>query len=222
MRLFFRLERIKMTIKENGYIYILINQSMPGLVKVGFTTRSLEKRLEELNTTGIPMPFQIGAAFAVFDPKKCESKIHEILKKYRLNNNREFFKIELLQVIELTYPIIKNQIIKNGESTFSSNLVENSSEFELDEIEIILLRTILNYNSKYDFGTVTTYILSRGFHELTNIELEYKLAKLIDRGLIKKFDSCKESESKWKMTPLGTKFMFENDYVEGEVRTRRW
>lgn len=207
-----------MSKEKNGYIYFLINQSMPGLVKVGYTTRTLEKRLEELNTTSIPMPFQIGVAFAVYDPEKCESSVHEELKENRLNNDREFFKIELLQAIELAYPIVKGQIIRTGTPASLPEFKDSSPEIELDETEIILLRTILKYNANYDYGTVTTSFLSQGFHELKNLELEYKLVKLVEKGLIKKFDSCDESKSKWKMTPFGTKFMFEKGYVEGETR----
>src|SRR3954466_7359261 len=41
-----------------GFVYILINPSLPGLVKIGKTTRSSESRAMELSApTGLPTPF---------------------------------------------------------------------------------------------------------------------------------------------------------------------
>lgn len=47
--------------KENhGLVYVLSNRVMPGLVKIGMTTRSeIDARLRELYTTGVPVPFDI-------------------------------------------------------------------------------------------------------------------------------------------------------------------
>jgi hypothetical protein len=39
-------------------VYVLRNEAMPGYVKVGFTRGSLEDRIRELDTTGIPLPFE--------------------------------------------------------------------------------------------------------------------------------------------------------------------
>ena len=43
--------------EEAGVIYILSNPTMPGLVKLGKTTK-LPARLKSLNSTGVPLPFQ--------------------------------------------------------------------------------------------------------------------------------------------------------------------
>ncbi len=41
-----------------GYIYVLINYSMQGIVKVGKTIRDTESRAKELSSvTGVPTPF---------------------------------------------------------------------------------------------------------------------------------------------------------------------
>ncbi len=194
-----------MTTEKNGYIYFLINQSMPGLVKVGHTTRTPEKRLQELDTTSVPTPFKIGAAFAVIEPEKCESSIHEELKEKRENKGREFFRIELFQAIEQVFPIIKKHIliINNDASNSFPDFRNGPPGIELSEKEIEMLRAIILRNSNYDSDAVTTYQLSQKFYKLRNLELEYILSKLVDKKLIKKFDSRKESESGWKMTPSG-------------------
>ncbi len=206
-----------MSTEKNGYIYFLINQSMPGLVKVGYTTRTLEKRLEELDTTGIPTPFQIGAAFAVFDPEKCESSIHEKLKENRLKNDREFFKIELPQAIELAYPIIKKHIVRSDGPIALPYLKDSSMAIELDANDITILKDLF-----YDYSRNRNY-LTRHFLELGGLEdyhlleLEYKMLRLAEKGLIVQLQSKHSTESSWKMTSFGIKFMFENGHVDKDI-----
>lgn len=44
---------------KQGIVYILSNEAMPGLLKIGLTTRKdLSARLRELYTTGVPVPFR--------------------------------------------------------------------------------------------------------------------------------------------------------------------
>ena len=44
------------------YLYIITNISIPGLCKIGITN-NLEKRLKNLNKTGVPTKFQIYEKF---------------------------------------------------------------------------------------------------------------------------------------------------------------
>jgi hypothetical protein len=39
---------------SEGIIYILINEAMPGYTKVGKTSASIEQRMKQLDTTGVP------------------------------------------------------------------------------------------------------------------------------------------------------------------------
>ena len=85
-----------------GHIYVLINYSMENLVKVGKTTRDTESRSKELSSvTGVPTPFTV--AFDAFfdDCDEAEEYVHEKLAKqrFRLSNNREFFRAPLKEVI---------------------------------------------------------------------------------------------------------------------------
>ena len=38
-------------------VYILTNQAMPGIIKIGFTKNSVEQRMRELDKTLTPIPF---------------------------------------------------------------------------------------------------------------------------------------------------------------------
>ncbi len=78
------------------YIYLLINESMPNVVKVGYTNKSVKERAVELYSTGAPTPFIIFAHWKVSGDKvqTIEAGLHRELSRYRISNNREFFKIE--------------------------------------------------------------------------------------------------------------------------------
>jgi hypothetical protein len=77
-----------------GYIYCLSNQSMPGLLKIGFTQRTIEERLEELaSPSGVPSPFELEFCVRVHNAQGLEQKLHMELQEYRLTTRREFFKL---------------------------------------------------------------------------------------------------------------------------------
>lgn len=79
-------------IKNNrGFVYVLINESMPNLVKVGMTTRSVEQRMSELYQTGVPTPFDLYAEYLCPDCAAVEIAVHEALSGCRVSDAREFF-----------------------------------------------------------------------------------------------------------------------------------
>lgn len=85
-----------------GIIYVLTNPAMPGLVKIGKTTRgSIHVRLSELYSTGVPVPFECAFAGRIADEGKVEKAFHMAFGPYRLNPKREFFEIEPEQAIAL-------------------------------------------------------------------------------------------------------------------------
>lgn len=76
-----------------GKIYALLNPSMPGLVKIGKTTRNSELRADELHTTGVPTPFIVLYEVNVDDCDEAERLMHETLAVFRLSDRREFFRV---------------------------------------------------------------------------------------------------------------------------------
>lgn len=85
-----------------GLIYILINPAMPGLVKIGKTSRKeVKQRMFELYTTGVPVPFECAHAARVNDPDQVEAALHTAFAPNRVNAKREFFKIEPAQAIAI-------------------------------------------------------------------------------------------------------------------------
>jgi len=91
--------------KDNyGIVYLLTNDAMPGLVKIGMTTRKdLDQRLKELYTTGVPVPFKCEYACKVplTRTKELEEALHQAFEPNRINPNREFFKVSTRQILPL-------------------------------------------------------------------------------------------------------------------------
>lgn len=83
-----------------GIVYLLTNPCMPGLVKIGMTTQEdIDKRMKELYTTGVPVPFECQFACKVNnkDCAKIEKALHTAFEPQRINKNREFFRINVEQ-----------------------------------------------------------------------------------------------------------------------------
>lgn len=81
-----------------GIVYLLTNPAMPGLVKIGKTTRDDPKvRMSELYSTGVPVPFECVKAVKVEDEAAIESALHIAFGPSRVNSQREFFEIDAVQ-----------------------------------------------------------------------------------------------------------------------------
>jgi T5orf172 domain len=81
-------------------VYVLTNEAMEGMVKIGRTTTSVEQRIRELDNTSMPLPFQCFYAAEVGNSAFVESKLHRIFSDKRIRSNREFFRADANQVKE--------------------------------------------------------------------------------------------------------------------------
>jgi len=96
---------------ELGIVYVLTNPAMPGLVKIGKTSRaSIDTRLNELYSTGVPVPFECAFAAKVQDESKVEKAFHMAFGPYRINSKREFFQIEPEQAITLLELMVAEEV----------------------------------------------------------------------------------------------------------------
>ena len=71
-------------------VYILTNESMPDIIKIGITDNLL-RRLKELDNTSTPLPFECFYALEVEDAQSIEKLLHEAFDDKRVRQNREFF-----------------------------------------------------------------------------------------------------------------------------------
>ncbi|WP_336976344.1 GIY-YIG nuclease family protein [Brevundimonas nasdae] len=88
---------------NDGIVYVLTNEAMPGIVKIGRTSGdTVERRVAELSrATGVPLPFRVAVARRVHDAVKVEKALHVAFGRDRVNPAREFFSIEPFRLIEL-------------------------------------------------------------------------------------------------------------------------
>ena len=87
-----------------GYIYALVNSSMPGLIKVGKTIGLPSERVAELSSaTGVPTPFVVAFEQLFEDCDAAEAFIHTALERLGLrpSASREFFRAPAADVIRL-------------------------------------------------------------------------------------------------------------------------
>ncbi|MEU0286561.1 GIY-YIG nuclease family protein [Streptomyces sp. NPDC006147] len=84
-----------MASRDIGFVYVLTNPSMPGLVKVGQTSWLPEDRAKKLYTTGVPEEFEVAFRVASSRYEQVERRAHEILGSYRGNPVREYFRVAL-------------------------------------------------------------------------------------------------------------------------------
>lgn len=74
-------------------IYVLTNEAMPGLIKIGITNGDISERVKQLDNTSIPLPFECFYAAEVTDAAKAERAIHSAFGDHRVRSSREFFKL---------------------------------------------------------------------------------------------------------------------------------
>ena len=84
---------------NKGYVYILINPSFAGFVKIGKTTKNPEVRAREVSSgTGVPAPYAVAWDILVDDCDQVERVIHQQLAPARARKDREFFALPLKSV----------------------------------------------------------------------------------------------------------------------------
>lgn len=75
-----------------GFVYILDNECMPDLIKIGCSERSPHARAAELSgSTGVPVDFRV-LCYAEFENfQNIERQLHQWCGGHRVNSRREFF-----------------------------------------------------------------------------------------------------------------------------------
>jgi len=76
-----------------GFVYVLSNEIMPDIYKIGFTEKSPRQRAADLSNTSIPTPYDVVAHWEVENPIGIEKELHRMFSNKRVANNREFFKL---------------------------------------------------------------------------------------------------------------------------------
>jgi len=153
---------------KQGYLYILANSSMPGLVKIGRTTRLPSERADELaGVTGVPTPFIVVLEQLFEDSEAAELFVHTQLERkgYRVSSNREFFRAPVSEVVRLitsTPGALEDTAVRRGREgnidSDTGNLLSEDMPDELAELKLENYRppqpweSVFKEAEKYHYG----------------------------------------------------------------------
>ena len=106
-------------------LYCLSNPSMPGLYKIGRTSKTPEERALQLFTTGVPEPFTIEFAKKVNNAAEKERNIHRNLEEYHERMpGREFFRVPSVESIRILFDLM------DGEPWVPTDSVSTVAEYD--------------------------------------------------------------------------------------------
>jgi len=77
-----------------GWVYVVSNESMPGIVKIGRTSKTPSKRMDSLFSSSVPTPFVLEWSEKYADSIHAEKQLHDAFRGDRVNPKREFFSVE--------------------------------------------------------------------------------------------------------------------------------
>ena len=80
-----------------GWVYIITNRAMPGLIKIGFSTKDPVLRAQELSHTGAPHPYSVAYDALVFEPRALEQEMHAILSAKK--EGKEWFRLTVSEAV---------------------------------------------------------------------------------------------------------------------------
>ena len=87
-----------------GTIYVLgtnlYTKDGEEIIKIGITTGSVEARIHQLYTTGVPLRPRIIDTHETKNYNEAEQAIHKLLAPYRINQSREFFTQKCLPFVK--------------------------------------------------------------------------------------------------------------------------
>ena len=133
----------------SGFIYCFSNSAMPGIYKIGMTTRTPEERLKDANSSNTwkpPIPYKIAMSIRVNDPLKKEQTLHKLLERFyeRIHPRREFFRITLDDV-RLFFNLMSNEISTISNKVIQCDYLKKEKEiFQNDENDCEIFNIVTN------------------------------------------------------------------------------
>lgn len=124
-------------------VYVLTNEAMPGFIKVGTTQNPILKRMKDLYSTGVPVPFECHYAAIVEKNKNVERRIHRAFDKFRVNKNREFFELnpeaaaDIIRLVEIQDVTPQVDFVETSDDTEAiKKLEQRAARFNFKMVSI--------------------------------------------------------------------------------------
>ena len=125
-----------------GWVYVITNKAMPGLVKVGYSTKDPELRAAELNHTGAPHPYLVEYELLIEEPYTVEQKTHKLLSSKR--EAKEWFRCSPEEAVAAIKQIAGNNTINEtykraerakAEALHQKELLERETKLKQQQAE---------------------------------------------------------------------------------------
>jgi hypothetical protein len=82
-------------VRAPEYVYVLVNKSVPNMVKIGMTTNTPDERARQISAaTGVATPWIPVYSFQCYRSDLLEADVHHHLHQYRVTKNREMFEVD--------------------------------------------------------------------------------------------------------------------------------
>ena len=167
---------------KESYVYIMSNISFgDDLLKIGWTREHPSIRASNMYSTGIPTPFIVEFVILTKEGSKLERIIHEYIKQYRVNHNREFFKISKDKLKEILINELNLDIIDNLSNIPINNIKKNNIICEILNLYNNLEENVNQFLNKLKQNKTTLRIdennsrIIRVYHFTPN-DKEYEIA----------------------------------------------
>ena len=128
---------------SEGIVYILINEAMPGYTKVGKTAMDVEQRMKDLDTTGLPLPFECFYAAKVDNMDRIEKLLHDAFGNNRVRPRREFFRTDperIKSALEISGGVDvtpRHDIVEDADDEAALNMArERRGRFNFKMVEV--------------------------------------------------------------------------------------
>jgi len=202
-------------------VYILTNEAMPNLVKIGKTTRSdVKTRMSELYSSGVPFPFECAYAVEVDDCSTVEKALHVAFNPNRVNPKREFFSIDPEQAIAI------HKLLGNKDVTplLNDDLNSNVSPTELEAVkQAKKKRPNINYTEmSLAVGTVLTFandatveVVIISDKKVLYNEEEVSLTRVTKELL--ELDYAVQPTKYWLVNGKNLRDIWQETYVDGDM-----
>lgn len=83
--------------RKKGWVYVIANEAMPNLFKIGYSLKDPAIRAKELRSSGSPTPFEVQYEALLYDPYPTEQAVHRALESK--NAGKEWFRCTLEEAV---------------------------------------------------------------------------------------------------------------------------
>ena len=151
-------------IEGNQIVYGFSNPSYKDdIIKIGWTDQNPISRGNDLYKTGVPSPFEIEFVIPTTNGFELEKYIHKHINQYRLNKDREFFKIQLNKLKEILTNELHLTIITDKNEICNLPYTQTIQNKRLHKIEqnLKILQNLANEFLSKLKQDHTTYIITQ-------------------------------------------------------------